>query len=192
MSGGTITLRPREDHAFVPHETMIAGNTCLYGATGGQFYAQGQVGERFAVRNSGAMAVVEGLGDHGCEYMTNGTVVVLGRTGRNFGAGMTGGTAYVLDLEDAFEGLYNPQLIRLERLGAEEDIQTTKELIYKHLEATDSKRGKEILADWGRFVGKFWKVVPLPPAATKPAAAAKPLTSASTSTASEVMTTAKP
>ena len=97
MSGGSITLRPRPDHAFVPHEAMIAGNTCLYGATGGQFYARGRVGERFAVRNSGATAVVEGLGDHGCEYMTNGTVLILGRTGRNFGAGMTGGTAYVLD-----------------------------------------------------------------------------------------------
>ncbi len=108
MSGGSITLRPRPDHAFVPHECMIAGNTCLYGATGGQFYAQGRVGERFAVRNSGATAVVEGLGDHGCEYMTNGTVVVLGRTGRNFGAGMTGGTAYVLDSGGRVRGIVQP------------------------------------------------------------------------------------
>ena len=96
---------------------MIAGNTCLYGATGGVFFACGRVGERFAVRNSGALAVIEGTGDHGCEYMTNGTVVVLGTTGRNFGAGMTGGTAYVLDLENRFEGLYNRQLIRLDRAG---------------------------------------------------------------------------
>ena len=178
-------------HEFVAHEAMIAGNTCLYGATGGQFFANGRAGERFAVRNSGATAVVEGLGDHGCEYMTNGTVVVLGRTGRNFGAGMTGGIAYVLDLDDTFEGLYNPQLIRLERLGTEEDESRVKELIYKHLEATDSVRAKEILAEWGRFVGKFWKVCPLPPAATKPAVAAKPPTAA-VPPAAEVMAAAKP
>ena len=102
MSGGMIVIKPRADHKFVAGDAMIAGNTCLYGATGGQFFAQGRAGERFAVRNSGVTAVVEGLGDHGCEYMTNGTVVVLGRTGRNFGAGMTGGTAYVLDLEQRF------------------------------------------------------------------------------------------
>ena len=193
MSGGSITLRPRPEHAFVAHEAMIAGNTCLYGATGGQFFANGRAGERFAVRNSGATAVVEGLGDHGCEYMTNGTVVILGRTGRNFGAGMTGGTAYVLDLDDAFEGLYNPQLVRLERLGAEEDESRVKELIYKHLEATDSVRAKEILAEWGRFVGKFWKVCPLPPAAAKATAVvAKSPTAVVSPAASEVMAAAKP
>ena len=191
MSGGTIIVRPRPEHGFVPHEAMIVGNTCLYGATGGHFFAEGRAGERFAVRNSGATAVVEGLGDHGCEYMTNGTVVVLGRTGRNFGAGMTGGTAYVLDLEDSFEGLFNPQLIRIERLNEDEDAQALKGLIYKHLESTDSARAKEVLGDWGRFVSKFWKVVPLPPAVAKPPAAKSP-TAAANPAAVEVMTAAKP
>ena len=108
MSGGEIVVRPPPEHRFAAHENSIVGNTCLYGATGGLLYANGRAGERFAVRNSGAVAVVEGVGDHGCEYMTGGTVVVLGRTGKNFGAGMTGGFAYVLDLEDRFEQLYNP------------------------------------------------------------------------------------
>ncbi len=174
MSGGTVIIRPPEKHGFVASETMIAGNTCLYGATGGSFFARGRVGERFAVRNSGATAVVEGVGDHGCEYMTNGTVVVLGQTGRNFGAGMTGGVAYVLDLQERFEALYNPQLIRADRL-TDEDVQSVKSLIYKHLELTESERAKEILADWAGFQGKFWKVSPLPPVKTPPATvAAKP------------------
>ncbi len=192
MSGGTIILKPRAERKFTASEAMIVGNTCLYGATGGQFFAQGQAGERFAVRNSGATAVVEGLGDHGCEYMTNGTVVVLGRTGRNFGAGMTGGTAYVLDLEDVFEKLYNPQLIKLERLGADDDINALKGLIYKHLEMSESTRAKEILADWPAFQGMFWKVVPLPPVVMQPAIAAKLSTSAVFPAAAEVMTAAKP
>jgi glutamate synthase (NADPH/NADH) large chain/glutamate synthase (ferredoxin) len=169
MSGGTIILRPRAERAFTVHEAMIAGNTCLYGATGGSFFASGRVGERFAVRNSGAEAVVEGLGDHGCEYMTNGTVVVLGSTGRNFGAGMTGGTAFVLDLEDAFESRYNPQLIRLERLGDEASSQALKSLIYRHLETTESERAREILGDWPKYESRFWKVCPLAQTAAKPA-----------------------
>ena len=197
MSGGAIVLKPRAVHKFVAHESMIAGNTCLYGATGGVFFACGRVGERFAVRNSGAAAVVEGVGDHGCEYMTNGTVVVLGATGRNFGAGMTGGTAYVLDLEDRFEGLYNRQLIRLDRLTEDGDVSALKGLIYQHLEATESTRAKEVLADWAKFQGKFWKVTPLPPIATKPAAAAataaaKPAAAAVPPAAAEVMTAANP
>jgi glutamate synthase domain-containing protein 3 len=170
MSGGMVVLKPRPDVGFVVHEAMIAGNTCLYGATGGQFFAAGRVGERFAVRNSGAVAVVEGLGDHGCEYMTNGTVVVLGRTGRNFGAGMTGGVAYVLDEEEKFASLFNPQLVRIDRLrGESEDAQTLKSLIYRHLEMTESARAREILGDWTRFESKFWQVSPLPPLPVKPA-----------------------
>ncbi len=192
MSGGAIVLRPRAKHKFVPHEAMIAGNTCLYGATGGAFFACGRVGERFAVRNSGAAAVVEGVGDHGCEYMTNGTVVVLGRTGRNFGAGMTGGTAYVLDLENRFEGLFNPQLIKLERLEADEDVQALKAMIYRHLEATDSARAKEVLADWPGFQDRFWKVVALPPVVTKPAAVKPAPAAAVPPAAEEIMTAAKP
>jgi glutamate synthase domain-containing protein 2/glutamate synthase domain-containing protein 1/glutamate synthase domain-containing protein 3 len=170
MSGGMVVLKPRAEVGFVVHEAMIAGNTCLYGATGGHFFAAGRVGERFAVRNSGAIAVVEGLGDHGCEYMTNGTVVVLGRTGRNFGAGMTGGVAYVLDLEENFGAMFNPQLVRIDRLSGEgEETQTLQGLIYRHLEMTESARAREILGDWARFESKFWQVSPLPPVALKPA-----------------------
>ena len=167
MSGGVIVLKPRPDHRFNAGDAMIAGNTCLYGSTGGRFFANGRVGERFAVRNSGATAVVEGLGDHGCEYMTNGTVVVLGLTGRNFGAGMTGGVAYVLDEKGNFESHLNSQLVRLERLAGEADASPLKELIYQHLENTESERARQILADWARYEGMFWKVVPLPPPALK-------------------------
>ena len=134
--------------------------------------ANGRAGERFAVRNSGATAVVEGVGDHGCEYMTGGTIVVLGQTGKNFGAGMTGGTAYVLDLNDRFQDLLNPALVVGERL-TEEDKVVLQQLIYRHLEQTESARAREILGDWSRFAGAFWKVKPRPPAA-KPAEAHPP------------------
>ncbi len=164
MSGGEIVVRPPADVPFKAHENSIVGNTCLYGATGGTLLANGRAGERFAVRNSGALAVVEGVGDHGCEYMTGGTVVVLGRTGKNFGAGMTGGSAYILDLEDRFAELFNPGLIVVERL-TEEDRLILQPLIYRHLEATESRMAKDILADWPRFSGSFWKVKPRPPAA---------------------------
>ena len=195
MSGGCIILKPRPEHKFTASEAMIAGNTCLYGATGGNFFAQGRVGERFAVRNSGATAVVEGLGDHGCEYMTNGTVVVLGQTGRNFGAGMTGGAAYVLDEGNAFESHINPQLVRLERLAGESDVSAVKSLIYKHLENTESERARAVLADWSRYESLFWKVVPLPPPVPKPALSVKPApgsTAAVPPAEAEIMSAAKP
>ncbi len=163
MSGGVIVVRPPAERGFNPHENSIVGNTCLYGATGGALFVNGRAGERFGVRYSGGVAVVEGLGDHGCEYMTGGTVVVLGRTGKNFGAGMTGGTAYVLDLDDRFPDLYNSGLVVLERL-TEEDIVILQRLIYQHLEETESIRAHEILGDWPRFSGIFWKVKPRPPA----------------------------
>jgi glutamate synthase (NADPH/NADH) large chain/glutamate synthase (ferredoxin) len=130
-------------------------------------FANGRAGERFAVRNSGGVAVVEGIGDHGCEYMTGGTVVVLGSTGKNFGAGMTGGSGYVLDLEEQFEELYNPGLVVPERL-TEEDTVVLQQLIYRHLEATDSARAREVLGNWPKYGGLFWKVTPRPPVA-KPA-----------------------
>jgi glutamate synthase (NADPH/NADH) large chain/glutamate synthase (ferredoxin) len=174
MSGGEIVVRPPALRKFTAHENAIIGNTVLYGATGGILFASGRAGERFAVRNSGGTAVVEGLGDHGCEYMTNGTVVVLGRIGRNFGAGMTGGVAYILDLDDKVEGLINPQLVGVERL-AEADVALVQHLIYRHLENTESERAKEILGDWAAYGPKFYKVRPhLPPpkpaeAQTKPA-----------------------
>jgi glutamate synthase (NADPH/NADH) large chain/glutamate synthase (ferredoxin) len=174
MSGGEIIVRPPAERQFTAEDNSIIGNTVMYGATGGVLYASGRAGERFAVRNSGGTAVVEGLGDHGCEYMTNGTVVVLGRTGRNFGAGMTGGVAYVLDLEDKFESLINPQLIGVERLS-EPDVALVQQLVYKHLENTESQRAKEILADWPRYGAKFWKARPHPPAAKPAEAPAKPV-----------------
>jgi glutamate synthase domain-containing protein 3 len=140
-------------------DNSIVGNTCLYGATNGTLLANGRAGERFGVRNSGATAVVEGVGDHGCEYMTGGTVVVLGRTGKNFGAGMTGGLAFILDMEERFSDLYNPGMVSIDRLN-DEDKAVVQQLIYKHLEATESARAKEILADWQKFAGNFWKVHP--------------------------------
>ena len=146
------------------------------------------------MRNSGAVAVVEGVGDHGCEYMTGGTVVILGGTGKNFGAGMTGGQAFILDLEDRFSELYNPGLVVIERL-TEEDKVIVQQLIYQHLEATDSERAREVLADWPKFAGTFWKVIPKAPAA-KPLdvqpAEAKPLAPTADTVINENITAAQP
>jgi len=165
MSGGEIIIKAITQRKYVPYDCIILGNTVMYGATGGALFANGRGGERFCVRNSGGTAVVEGVGDHCCEYMTNGTVVVLGSTGKNFGAGMTGGVAYVLDLGDTLLDSYNPQLITPERLSAEGDVVALKELIYKHLELTESEIAKEILSDWPKYSVKFWKVSPTVPAA---------------------------
>jgi len=158
MSGGEIVVRPPAKRGFVPQDNVIVGNTVLYGASGGYLFINGRAGERFAVRNSGATAVVEGIGDHGCEYMTNGTVIILGGTGKNFGAGMTGGVAYVLDLEDSFPIRYNPELIKHERMEAAEEKTFVQSMIYRHLEQTESQRAWEILADWPGHLEKFWKV----------------------------------
>jgi Glutamate synthase domain 2 len=168
MSGGEIIIRPWPDHKFEPHANSIIGNTVMYGATGGKLFANGRAGERFCVRNSGGIAVVEGVGDHGCEYMTGGTVVILGSTGKNFGAGMTGGAAYVLDLAGDFPDKLNPQLVVAERLSADEDVVALQALIYRHLEVTESPRAREVLNDWENFKTKFWKVVPKVPPAPKP------------------------
>lgn len=160
MGGGQIAIRPG-DHpsSFIWHENVVAGNTILYGATGGELYLAGTAGERFGVRNSGATAVVEGLGDHGCEYMTGGVVVVLGPTGYNFGAGMTGGVAYVLDEEDALPIRYNRELVQLDRLDArgEEQVRT---LVQQHHEQTGSPRAVDVLEHWSHYRGKFWRVMP--------------------------------
>ncbi len=163
MSGGEIVLIPPTKSLFDPKDNSICGNTCLYGATGGSLFVRGCAGERFAVRNSGATTVIEGIGDHGCEYMTNGTVVVLGATGKNFGAGMSGGVAYVLDEVGTFEKRYNPGMVNVERLKEAADITKLKELIYRHLEVTESSFAKEILASWAKYEPLFWKVVPHPP-----------------------------
>lgn len=159
LSGGEIVVRPHEDARFVPHRNVIIGNTVLYGATDGRLFAAGCAGERFAVRNSGATAIVEGIGDHGCEYMTSGTVVILGETGRNFGAGMTGGRAYIYDIGDNFERRYNSELIAVRRLQASDD-QELKALITTHLEKTGSQRARAILNDWEAQRHLFWYVAP--------------------------------
>ncbi|HSD73472.1 MAG TPA: glutamate synthase large subunit [Steroidobacteraceae bacterium] len=163
MAGGKIVLRPPPTASFVHKDTVIMGNTCLYGATGGELYAAGQAGERFAVRNSGALAVIEGTGDHCCEYMTGGVVCVLGRTGLNFGAGMTGGFAYVLDLDRGFVDRYNHELIDIHRItpeGMESNLHHLRHLIAVHLRETGSVWGDEILNDFRAFLGKFWVVKP--------------------------------
>ncbi|MBI3319190.1 MAG: glutamate synthase subunit alpha, partial [Candidatus Omnitrophica bacterium] len=146
--------------AFAWHKNAIIGNTCLYGATGGYLYAAGRAGERFAVRNSGAIAVVEGLGDHGCEYMTGGIVVVLGPTGRNFAAGMTGGRAYVLDRDRAFEKRVNVELVQLEPLESPEDVEIVRTLTENHFKATQSGLALEILTNWEDYQSAFRMVVP--------------------------------
>jgi glutamate synthase (ferredoxin) len=161
MSGGEIVIRPARSSNLVSADNVILGNTCLYGATGGALYAAGQAGERFAVRNSRAIAVIEGAGDHCCEYMTGGTVVVLGAVGRNFGAGMTGGIAYVLDESENFASLLNhdgdKKLMRVPD-GAMGEL---KQLIFKHQIRTKSAHAQAILDDWQRYAPLFWQVVPV-------------------------------
>ncbi len=160
LSGAKIIVYPDRDADLVAHENIIVGNTLLYGATSGEVYINGIAGERFAVRNSGVDAVVEGVGDHGCEYMTGGNVVVLGATGRNFGAGMSGGQAFVLDLEGDFEENHcNYQIVVSEKLELEEDIALVKEMIGKHVEYTGSVRGKEVLDNFDSYINKFVKVI---------------------------------
>ena len=161
MAGGRIVIKPHNGVAFKAEDAAIAGNTCLYGATGGELFASGRAGERFAVRNSGAGAVVEGIGDNGCEYMTGGVITVLGKTGINFGAGMTGGFAYVLDVDGCFKGRINPELV--EGLSIEDlpmHQENLRGLIAKHVELTHSRIGERILADWENYVGKFVLVKP--------------------------------
>jgi glutamate synthase (NADPH/NADH) large chain len=189
LSGGRLVVRPPADGGFVPEESIIIGNTALYGAVIGECYFRGVAGERFAVRNSGAIAVVEGTGDHGCEYMTGGVVVVLGKTGRNFAAGMSGGVAYVLDEDDSFETRCNMSMVDLEPVEEEESISRrdyhhagdleTKgvveiladlgrhdadrlyQLIARHKSFTGSSRAAEILDNWEVWLPKFRKVMPV-------------------------------
>jgi glutamate synthase (NADPH/NADH) large chain/glutamate synthase (ferredoxin) len=163
MHGGELIVRPPGNAGFPGHRNAIVGNTVMYGATGGVLYAAGCAGERFCVRNSGGHAVVEGVGDHGCEYMTAGAVIVLGSTGRNFGAGMTGGIAYVLDEEGSFVNRYNPQLVCIERVGQPDDVALLKKMIGRHLEKTNSRRASAIITRWDKFLPKFWKVTPHAP-----------------------------
>ncbi|MBI2981874.1 MAG: glutamate synthase subunit alpha, partial [Deltaproteobacteria bacterium] len=159
MTGGEIIIRPPERSEFLPHENVIAGNTILYGATGGTVYISGRVGERFCIRNSGANAVVEGIGDHGCEYMTGGTVVVLGKTGRNFGAGMSGGVAYLLDEKKELEPLCNLELIALSPVTAAGE-KFLREMIQNHFKFTGSPVANRILKKWPRYLKLFRSVHP--------------------------------
>ncbi|MBF0611274.1 MAG: glutamate synthase subunit alpha, partial [Magnetococcales bacterium] len=160
MSGGRIVIKPAAGSHFKAGENIIIGNTVLYGATGGEAYFSGMAGERFAVRNSGAVSVVEGLGDHGCEYMTGGVVVVLGATGRNFGAGMSGGVAFVLDEEGRFPSLCNMAMVVLEALD-EEDRSLLHRLVSRHLDHTGSEKAAQLLGDWEKSLSRFVKVMPL-------------------------------
>jgi len=164
LSGGRIVVITPPASPFAANENIIVGNTLLYGATSGEVFINGMAGERFAVRNSGATAVVEGVGDHGCEYMTNGMVVVLGRTGCNFAAGMSGGIAYVLDessMGNIFDTMCNLDMVELESVWQEEDIRLLNKLIQKHFDWTGSARAHYILSNWQDMVGKFVKVVPI-------------------------------
>jgi glutamate synthase (NADPH/NADH) large chain len=189
LSGGRIVVRPAANAAINPAESIIIGNTALYGAVGGQCYFRGVAGERFAVRNSGAIAVVEGTGDHGCEYMTGGIVVVLGKTGRNFAAGMSGGIAYVLDEDGSFESRCNMSMVELEPVAEEEmissrdyhqvgdleahgevsvhgdlsvgDAERLRALIERHKGFTNSDTAAKILDNWGVYLPKFRKVMPV-------------------------------
>ena len=160
MSGGKIIVRPPQAPGFKPEENIITGNVAFYGATSGKAFLSGVAGERFCVRNSGVTAVVEGVGDHGCEYMTGGTVVVLGPTGKNFAAGMTGGIAYVLDENWDFYQRVNKETVSLEPVEHKHDVATLKELVREHVEATGSPRGQEILEHFGEYLPKFKKVLP--------------------------------
>lgn len=163
MAGGKIVIRPPADARFSSQDSTIVGNTCLYGATGGYFYAAGLGGERFAVRNSGAVAVIEGIGDHGCEYMTGGCVVVLGETGVNFGAGMTGGLAFVFDKDNVFVDRYNHELIDIQRLHAESMERYRhylQNLIEDHAEQTGSTLAYQLMEDYYSLASRFWMVTP--------------------------------
>ena len=160
LSGGKIIIYPPKESKFVPEDNILLGNVALYGATGGEAYFRGIAAERFCVRNSGARVVVEGIGDHGCEYMTGGRAVILGKTGRNFGAGMSGGIAYIYDQDKTFEKKCNLSTFELEKIKVKEDIAELKELIENHFKYTKSTVAKKILDNWKKELHNFSKVMP--------------------------------
>ena len=162
LSGGRVIVYPPKDCTFVPAENILVGNVVLYGATSGQAFFRGRAAERFAVRNSGASAVIEGVGDHGCEYMTGGRVVILGPTGRNFAAGMSGGIAYVWDPKGEFPANCNRDMVELQSLENDEsEISQVRSLIAQHQETTDSQVAARLLDRWADAVPEFVKVMPL-------------------------------
>ncbi|NLY57206.1 MAG: glutamate synthase large subunit, partial [Gammaproteobacteria bacterium] len=163
MTGGKLVLVPPAGSPFRSEQTAIMGNTCLYGATGGKLFAAGVAGERFAVRNSGCHAVIEGAGDHCCEYMTGGMVCVLGKTGYNFGAGMTGGFAYVLDLDNSLFDRLNHELVELQRISGEAMEAYRNHLggvLHEYVDETGSAWGAEVLEDLDNYIRRFWLVKP--------------------------------
>ena len=161
LSGGRIVLIPPKTASFLPEKNIIGGNTLLYGATAGEIFINGRVGERFCVRNSGAVAVVEGVGDHCCEYMTGGRTVVLGPTGKNFAAGMSGGLAYVLDMKGNFDYFCNMEMVELTLVEDKSDSLELQQLIGRHLHYTQSPVAKQILDDWEEYLKYFIKVTPI-------------------------------
>ena len=161
LCDGRIVVVPPAASTFTPEENVIVGNVLLYGATGGDIYVRGVAGERFAVRNSGANAVVEGIGDHGCEYMTGGRVVVLGPTGRNFGAGMSGGIAYVLDEKGDFASRCNMDMVELGPVEEESDLATVRLLVEAQAQLTGSSRARMVLDTWDTVIERFVRVMPL-------------------------------
>ena len=160
LSGGTIVISPRPSSSLVPHDNTIIGNTVLYGATSGKLFASGQAGERFAVRNSGALTVVEGCGSNGCEYMTGGISVILGNVGHNFAAGMTGGMAFVYDHDNHFEARINCDTVVYQRIESKHWENVLKELLAEHLAETSSLRAENILSGWEWELPKFWQICP--------------------------------
>lgn len=160
LSGGKLIVYPPKGSSFVQNENIIIGNVALYGATSGKAFINGVAGERFCVRNSGALAVVEGVGDHGCEYMTGGRVVVLGDTGKNFAAGMSGGIAYVLDENNDLYIRVNKEMISMSEITNKYDVIELKQMIQEHVAYTNSEKGKEILEHFGEYLPKFKKIIP--------------------------------
>ncbi len=160
MHGGEIVIKPPVNATYNTADNVIIGNTCLYGATGGILYANGRAGERFAVRNSVGQAVIEGAGDHCCEYMTGGVIAVLGKVGRNVGAGMTGGIGYFLDEDGSFPEKVNPEIVKIQRIISDAGKEQLKAMITAHVAKTGSSKGQEILDNWDSYLGKFWQVVP--------------------------------
>ncbi len=160
MHGGEIIIKPPSAANYDPAQNVIVGNTCLYGATGGVLFANGLAGERFAVRNSKGVAVIEGAGDHCCEYMTGGVIVVLGKVGRNVGAGMTGGLAYFLDEEGTFPDFVNPEIVKIQSVSSEAGEKQLQELIKAHCDRTGSPKAEKILQNWQEYLPKFWQLVP--------------------------------
>jgi glutamate synthase (ferredoxin) len=160
LSGGKIIVFPPKESTFIAEENILVGNVALYGATSGEAFIRGVAGERFCVRNSGVSAVVEGVGDHACEYMTGGRVVVIGPTGRNFAAGMSGGVAFVLDESGQFAQNCNKEMVGLSRLENDADVALVRGLIERHAQLTGSTRAERIMASWEEWRPKFVRVMP--------------------------------